>query len=163
MCLLQTIQKNTFHLQPKVATRPIKVIKIGYFSYTNNCFVSKIYPKEYKRGEKYSFILPKPYIGKVMDALSYLNCENVHIEIGFHSYRDLPTMEKCKMGMWGWLTTNQNNNVLANIIAIFEIPTGAIYYSDGENHYVSDSIIFRKAIFSPKEWEAENFKPEKVL
>ena len=163
MCLLQTIIKNTFHLQQKVATRPIKVIKIGYFSYKNNCFVSQIYPKEYKRGEKYSLLLPKPYIGSIIDDPSYLNCENAHIEVGFHSYRDLPIIEKFKIGTWGWLTTNKDSNVLADVVAIFEIPTGAIYYSDGENHYVSDSIILRKVIFDLEEWKAENFEPEKVL
>lgn len=160
MCLLQTIQKNTFHLQQKVATRPIKVLKIGYFSYENNWFVSPVFPRNYKRGIQYNQHLPRPYVAKVFEAP---DMENVYTEIGFHSYRFLPSLTQYRLANWGWITADKDNKILADVIAIFEIPTGSIYYSDGENHYVSDSIIFRKAIFNLEEWEAENFQPEKVL
>lgn len=163
MCLLQTIIKNTFHLQQKVATRPIKVLKIGYFSYENNWFVSPIFPRNYKRGIQYNQHLPRPYVGKVIDTHFYSNLENVHIEIGFHSYRDLPELDKRKIEKWGWLIPGKDNKILKDVIAIFEIPTGSIYYSDGENHYVSDSIILRKVIFDLEEWKAENFQPELIL
>lgn len=163
MCLLQTIIKNTFHLQQKVATRPIKVLKIGYFCYKDNCFVSQIYAKEYRRGYKYSLHLPKPFLGRVLgDPPIYLDYENAYIERGFHSYRELPKTAKDRIKDWGWLTKDIDT-MLPDVIAVFEIPTGSIYYSDGENHYVSDSIILRKVIFDLEEWEAENFQPEKVL
>ena len=159
MCLLQTIIKNTLHLQPRVATRPIKVLKVGYFSNVTNCFVSSLYPKQYERDIQYKQSLPQPYVGEVKN---HPNLQNAYIEVGFHSYRYLPEHYQYRMDILGWLSDN-SGPIMVDVIAVFEIPKGAIYYTDNDNHYVSDSIIFRKALFNPKEWETENFQPEKVL
>ena len=158
MCLILKILKNTLHLQQKIATRPIRVLKIGFYNSKLDCFVSSVFQKYYQKDKQYSLQLPKPTVAGTPNK----KYRELYIQTGFHSYRWLPEYCLGKMAAYGWIS-KENDCTFPEIIAIFEIPKGAIYYSDGENHYVSDSIIFRKAIFNMKEWEEENFKPEIIL
>ena len=160
MCLILKILKNTLHLQQKIATRPIRVLKIGFYNSKLDCFVSSVFQKYYQKDKQYSLQFPKPHANDI-DNTVY---QEIYIQVGFHSYKWLPEYYLGKMAAYGWISKG-NDNIFPETIAIFEIPKGAIYYSDGENHCVSDSIIFRKAIFNIKEWRAENFysQTEKIL
>ena len=61
MCFSKLIRKGALHLEPKVATRPIKVIKIGSKFYRigsicekisdKNTFASDIFPRLYIKNE----------------------------------------------------------------------------------------------------------------
>lgn len=141
MCFMKLIPKGSLHREPRIATRPIRVLKVGYLR-DDNCFESKVYPKIYKPNKVYKEAPLKPY--KALIHKGYLE-----IYRGFHSYRELAH-------------TYVTYFFCHYAIGIFEIPQGAIYYSDGDC-FVSDSIKLIKVITSKKEWENENFKPELIL
>lgn len=156
MCFSKLIRKGALHLEPKVATRPIKVIKIGSKFYRIGSICEKISDKN--RFASYAF--PRLYnkdelCTQKLEPELFYNGHIVKIHKGFHSYRFLPYRITSRTK---WNTYIGRNGT----IGIFEIPAGAIYYSDNV-YFVSDSIILRKVINSYKEWRGIDFKPEFIL
>lgn len=150
MCFLKTIQKNTLHLEARVATRPIRVIKIGLFDPIIGAFVSEIMSHIYEVDTlNYIKRIPEPYVPYVIDT----DKQNIYLEYGYHSYKQLPDR---------YITLLQIKET-QRTIGIFEIPTGSIYYYDGNEEVVSDAIVLRKLIYDLNQWKEENFQPENIL
>lgn len=155
MCFIKPIYENSPHLETRIATRPIKVLKIGSIlsnEWVKGGFISIVYPKIYIPGHIETLCCSiTPIIRR-----SYLEQNYIQIERGFHSYRYLPgNIDISKEVEW-------KQYIYPYSIGIFEIPTGSIYYSD-DNHFVSDAIKLIEVITSPEEWEKANFKPELIL
>lgn len=147
MCFVKPIIPGFRHLEARIATRPIRVLKAG--TKIGDNFESRVYPKLYEKGVLYKDIPIKAELS--------ISSEHVVIERGFHSYRyilceDLDLKSK----------SNWSYYIYPHSIGIFEIPQGAIYYSY-YNLFVSDSIKLIKVIDSAEEWAEEKFKPEIIL
>lgn len=140
------------HLQAKIATRPIRVLKVGKpidDGFIRGGFMSITYPKLYLPNVVCKQRPLEPYIDGVYFKYScYLN-----IERGFHSYRHTSGYAEIAA---------MNLGKSQYCIGIFEIPTGSTYYYDN-GYYVSDAIKLLKAVNTKKEWEKINFRPEQIL
>lgn len=165
MCFNKRILYNTLHLEPKIATRPIRVLKIGYAIHNKEGleiigFVSPEFYKYYTINKVYT----QPINPKVFTFTYPCKKRDFHyIEInrGFHSYRFLRENPFMKKEYWEKCMGDLPNKN-CRIIGIFEIPVGSIYYST-EELFVSDSIKFIKGIETFEEWAKEDFKPELIL
>lgn len=163
MCFNKRILYNTLYLEPKIATRPIRVLKIGYAVHDKNgleiiSFVSPVFYKGYTLNKIYT----QPINPKLF-TYHYKKIKWHYIEIdrGFHSYRFLREDPFMKKDYWEKCMGDLPSKS-CRIIGIFEIPIGSIYYSINEL-FVSDSIKFIKGIETFEEWVKEDFKPEKIL
>lgn len=159
MCFVKKICKGLPHLEAKIATRPIKVLKVGKVGrvvsneFIKKGFISVIYPKLYIPGHTETQCCSIIPLLRQNDPLGV--CRML-IERGFHSYRYLPgNIDISNEVEWEAF-------IYPYVVGIFEIPTGSIYYSD-ENLFVSDAIKLVEVITSVEEWKKANFKPEKIL
>ena len=159
MCFIQIILKGSAHLQAKVATRPIRVLKVGrkvpIKPQSLVGFESILFPIVYIPGKIYT--QKPPVYNKEFHLSGKYEYERISIEKGFHSYRNLLASITNLSIQESW-----EHYVYPYSIGLFEIPKGAIYYSDC-GLFVSDSIKLIKVIDSAKEWIEANFKPELIL
>ena len=156
MCFVKKICKGLHHLEARIATRPIRVLKVGRMlsdEFTKRGFISVVYPKLYIPGHIETQCCP---ITPTVSLKRYLQ-----IERGFHSYRSIHgnyLNERVDISQ----EENWDFYINPHSIGIFEIPTGSIYYSNG-NLFVSDAIKLIEVITSAQEWKKANFKPEFIL
>ena len=162
MCFVKKICKGLPHLEAKIATRPIRVLKVGHMlsdEFTKRGFLSVVYPCLYIPGHiktQYCSIRP------LLRQNDHLGVCYMLIERGFHSYRSIYANYLNSDSVDLLQEKNWNQYINPHSIGIFEIPTGSIYYSEG-NLFVSDAIKLIEVITSAQEWKKANFKPELIL
>ena len=92
MCFIKQIYKSSHHLEARIATRPIRVLKVGRMlsdEFTKRGFLSIAYPKLYRPGQIETQCHP------IIPEIEEINYNSKYylliVERGFHSYRSIYT------------------------------------------------------------------------